>query len=254
MNRFWSTIKNWFIKMGSPPFFYRWSTTFSPWLALLAVIVFSAGLFWGLGFAPTDYKQGDVYRIIYIHVPSAILAELIYVLMAVCGFISLVWRAKIAGMLITSAAPIGAGFTFIALVTGSIWGQFTWGTWWVWDARLTSTLILFFLYSAIIGLHSSIENKTKADRAVSILAVLGVVIVPIIKKSVDWWQTLHQSSTFTLTSSPSMSPDMYQPLFVCVLGFSFLFIFMLTNSLRGEIIFRERDKLWVKNQFFGQEQ
>ena len=172
--------------------------------------------------------------------------------MAVGGFISMVWRAKIAGMLINSAAPLGAGFTLVALVTGSIWGKPTWGTWWVWDARLTSTLILFFLYAAIIGLHSSIENKTKADRAVSILAVLGVVIVPIIKTSGDWWQTLHQPSTFTLTSSPSMAPEMYLPLLVCVLGFYCLFVFMLSNSLRGEIISRERDKAWVKKQFFKQ--
>ena len=250
MNRVWSRIKNWLIAMGSPPHFYRWATSSLPWLAGLAVIVFCAGLTWGIGFSPTDYKQGDVYRIIYIHVPSAILAESIYIFMAISGFISMVWRAKIAGMLINSAAPLGAGFTLVALLTGSIWGKTTWGTWWVWDARLTSTLILFFLYAAIIGLHSSIENKTKGDRAVSILAVLGVVIVPIIKKSVDWWQTLHQPSTFTLTSSPSMSPDMYLPLLVCVLGFYCLFIFMLTNSLRAEIISRERDKSWVKKQFF----
>lgn len=250
MSKVLSRTKNWLIAMGSPPHFYKWATRSLPWLAGLAVIVFCVGLTWGIGFSPTDYKQGDVYRIIYIHVPSAILAESIYIFMAISGFISMVWRAKIAGMLINSAAPIGAGFTLVALLTGSIWGKPTWGTWWVWDARLTSTLILFFLYAAIIGLHSSIENKTKGDRAVAILAVLGVVIVPIIKKSVDWWQTLHQPSTFTLTSSPSMPPEMYLPLLVCVLGFYFLFIFMLTNSLRGEIISRERDKSWVKKQFF----
>ena len=250
MSRVLPRIKNWLIAMGSPPHFYKWATRSLPWLSGLAVIVFCVGLTWGIVFSPTDYKQGDVYRIIYIHVPSAILAESIYIFMAISGFISMVWRAKIAGMLINSAAPIGAGFTLVVLLTGSIWGKPTWGTWWVWDARLTSTLILFFLYAAIIGLHSSIENKTKGDRAVSILAVLGVVIVPIIKKSVDWWQTLHQPSTFTLTSAPSMSPEMYLPLLVCVLGFYCLFIFMLTNSLRGEIISRERDKSWVKKQFF----
>jgi|TARA_B110000438_G_C15818624_1_gene653162 heme exporter protein C len=247
MNKMWMTLKNWFIEMGSPPLFFRWATLFLPWLGVMAILSSVAGLLWGLGIAPTDYKQGDVYRIIFIHVPSAILGQSIYLLMAVFGFISLVWRAKIAGMLLISAAPIGAGFTLIALVTGSIWGKPTWGTWWVWDARLTSTLILFFLYVAIISLHSSLDNKTKADRAVSILSVLGISIVPIIKKSVDWWQTLHQPSTFTLTSSPSMTSDMYYPLLLCVFGFYCIFAFMLTNALRVEIISRERNKRWVKN-------
>jgi heme exporter protein C len=253
MNKLWSSFKSWLIAMGSPPLFYRWASAFLPWLGVLATITFTVGLFWGLGFAPTDYKQGDVYRIIFIHVPSAILGQSIYLMMAVFGFISMVWRAKIAGMLLIAAAPIGAGFTLIALVTGSIWGKPTWGTWWVWDARLTSTLILFFLYMTIIALHSSIENKTKADRTISILAVLGITIVPIIKKSVDWWQTLHQPSTFSLTSAPSMTADMYQPLLLCVLGFYLVFIFMLTNGLRAEIISRERDKNWVKKQFLNKE-
>jgi heme exporter protein C len=181
------------------------------------------------------------------------LGQSIYLMMAVFGFISLVWRAKIAGMLLISAAPLGAGFTLVALVTGSIWGKPTWGTWWVWDARLTSTLILFFLYAAIIALHSSLDNKTKADRAVSILSVLGIAIVPIIKKSVDWWQTLHQPSTFSLTSSPSMTADMYQPLLMCVVGFYLVFIFMLTNSLRAEIISREKGRNWAQKQFFRRE-
>jgi heme exporter protein C len=253
MNKFWSLIKNWFIAMGSPPSFYKWATTFLPWLGILAFLTFSLGLVWGIGFAPPDYKQGDVYRILFIHVPSAILGQSIYLMMAVFGFISLVWRAKIAGMLLISAAPLGAGFTLVALVTGSIWGKPTWGTWWVWDARLTSTLILFFLYAAIIALHSSLDNKTKADRAVSILSVLGIAIVPIIKKSVDWWQTLHQPSTFSLTSSPSMTADMYQPLLMCVVGFYLVFIFMLTNSLRAEIISREKGRNWAQKQFFRRE-
>ena len=239
-------IKKWLIEMGSPPLFYKWSTKILPWLFISAILILGIGLSWGLLFAPTDYKQGDVYRILYIHVPSAILGQSIFMFMAFCGFINVIWRAKISGMMLKSAAPIGVSFTLLALVTGSIWGKPTWGTWWVWDARLTSTLILFFIYAALIGLHSTIEDKTKADRAVSILSIVGLAIIPVIKKSVDWWQTLHQPSTFTITSSPSMSPDMYQPLLLCLVGFYLFFALLLTLNLRNEILERERTRNWVK--------
>ena len=244
-------IKKWLIEMGSPPLFYKWSTKILPWLFISAILILGIGLFWGLLFAPTDYKQGDVYRILYIHVPSAILGQSIFMFMAFCGFINVIWRAKISGMMLKSAAPIGVSFTLLALVTGSIWGKPTWGTWWVWDARLTSTLILFFIYAALIGLHSTIEDKTKADRAVSILSIVGLAIIPVIKKSVDWWQTLHQPSTFTITSSPSMSPDMYQPLLLCLIGFYLFFALLLTLNLRNEILERERTKNWIKQLLGG---
>lgn len=244
-------IKKWLIEMGSPPLFYKWSTKILPWLFISAMLILGIGLFWGLLFAPTDYKQGDVYRILYIHVPSAILGQSIFMFMAFCGFINVIWRAKISGMMLKSAAPIGVSFTLLALVTGSIWGKPTWGTWWVWDARLTSTLILFFIYTALIGLHSTIDDKTKADRAVSILSIVGLAIIPVIKKSVDWWQTLHQPSTFTITSSPSMSPDMYQPLLLCLVGFYLFFALLLTLNLRNEILERERTKNWVKQLLGG---
>ena len=244
-------IKKWLIEMGSPPLFYKWSTKILPWLFISAILILGIGLFWGLLFAPTDYKQGDVYRILNIHVPSAILGQSIFMFMAFCGFINVIWRAKISGMMLKSAAPIGVSFTLLALVTGSIWGKPTWGTWWVWDARLTSTLILFFIYAALIGLHSTIEDKTKADRAVSILSIVGLAIIPVIKKSVDWWQTLHQPSTFTITSSPSMSPDMYQPLLLCLIGFYLFFALLLTLNLRNEILERERTKNWVKQLLGG---
>ncbi len=244
-------IKKWLIEMGSPPLFYKWSTKILPWLFISAILILGIGLFWGLLFAPTDYKQGDVYRILYIHVPSAILGQSIFMFMAFCGFINVIWRAKISGMMLKSAAPIGVSFTLLALVTGSIWGKPTWGTWWVWDARLTSTLILFFIYTALIGLHSTIDDKTKADRAVSILSIVGLAIIPVIKKSVDWWQTLHQPSTFTITSSPSMSPDMYQPLLLCLIGFYLFFALLLTLNLRNEILERERTKNWVKQLLGG---
>ena len=247
MNKLWNKLKRWFIEMGSPPLFYNWSSKIIPWLGLLTLLVLLIGLYWGLFVAPMDYKQGDVYRIIYIHVPSAILGESIFIFMAICGFINVIWRAKISGMMLKAAAPIGMSFTLLVLVTGSVWGKPTWGTWWVWDARLTSTLILFFIYAALIGLHSTIEDKTKADRAVSILSIVGVAIIPVIKKSVDWWQTLHQPSTFTITSSPSMSPDMYIPLLVCLIGFYLFFAYMLTLNLRNVVIERESSKNWVKH-------
>ena len=251
MSKLWLMIKKWLIEMGSPPLFYKWSTKILPWLFISAILILGIGLFWGLLFAPTDYKQGDVYRILYIHVPSAILGQSIFIFMAFCGFINVIWRAKISGMMLKSAAPIGVSFTLLALVSGSIWGKPTWGTWWVWDARLTSTLILFFIYAALIGLHSTIEDKTKADRAVSILSIVGLAIIPVIKKSVDWWQTLHQPSTFTITSSPSMSPDMYQPLLLCLIGFYLFFALLLTLNLRNEILERERTKNWVKQLLGG---
>ena len=232
--------------MGSPPLFFNWSSKIVTWLGISAFSFLLLGLYWGLILAPPDYKQGDVFRILYIHVPSAIMGESIFIFMAFCGFINVIWRAKISGMMIKSAAPIGMSFVLLTLLTGSIWGKPTWGTWWVWDARLTSTLILFFIYMALIGLHSTIDDKTKADRAVSILAIVGLAIIPVIKKSVDWWQTLHQPSTFTLTSAPSMSAEMYQPLLLCVIAFYIVFAYLLTLNLRNEVIEREKSKNWVK--------
>ena len=232
--------------MGSPPLFFNWSSKIVTWLGISAISFLLLGLYWGLILAPPDYKQGDVFRILYIHVPSAIMGESIFIFMAFCGFINVIWRAKISGMMIKSAAPIGMSFVLLTLLTESIWGKPTWGTWWVWDARLTSTLILFFIYMALIGLHSTIDDKTKADRAVSILAIVGVAIIPVIKKSVDWWQTLHQPSTFTLTSAPSMSAEMYQPLLLCVIAFYIVFAYLLTLNLRNEVIEREKSKNWVK--------
>ena len=251
MNSLLNEIKNWLISMGSSPSIFRFISIVIPWLYIISLALLIISLSWGLLLAPSDYKQGDVYRIIYIHVPSAILGQSSFILMAIFGFICLVWRAKIAGMLLRSIAPVGASFTFLALVSGSIWGKPTWGTWWVWDARLTSTLILFFLYASIISLFSVIDRRQKADRAASILSVVGIVIIPIIKKSVDWWQTLHQSSTFSLSSSPSMTPDMYTPLLACVIAFYLVFILIVLNRLKVEIILRERSTNWVKQQFFN---
>ena len=223
------------------------------YVLFLFIIVLTIGLTEALFLSPEDYKQSDAVRIMYVHVPAAWTSLGIFSSLALLSIGSFIFKNKNFALISKSLAPSGFIFNIIALVTGSIWGKPTWGTWWVWDARLTSTLILFFLYAAIIALHSSLDNKTKADRAVSILSVLGIAIVPIIKKSVDWWQTLHQPSTFSLTSSPSMTADMYQPLLMCVVGFYLVFIFMLTNSLRAEIISREKGRNWAQKQFFRRE-
>ena len=236
MNRIWSGIKNWLIAMGSPPLFYRWATSSLPWLAGLAFLMFSAGLIWGIGFSPADYKQGDVYRIIYIHVPSAILAESIYILMAVSGFISMVWRAKIAGMLINSAAPLGAGFTLIALVTGSIWGKPTWGTWWAWDARITSMLILALFYAMYLISWRIYENEEKVFKISTIVTILGIINVPIIKFSVDWWNTLHQPASINILSKSSIHSSMLFPLLIMTASFALFSLLIFLMKYNTELI------------------
>ena len=218
-------------------------------LFYICLISLFIGLFFSLFLSPNDYQQGASVRIMYVHVPSAWLSLLTFFIMTIYSIIALAFRMPFGFIVNKAVAPIGAVFTLICIISGSLWGKPMWGTWWVWDARLTSTLILFFIYAAMIGLHSSIDDKSKADRAVSILSIVGIAIIPIIKKSVDWWQTLHQPSTFTLTSAPSMTPDMYQPLLVCVLGFYLMFAMLLTMNLRAEVIVREKNKSWVSKQY-----
>lgn len=203
------------------------------------------GTVWSLLFAPADYQQGNSFRIIYLHVPSAILAQSAYMLMAVAGAIGLIWKMKMADMVLKSAAPIGASMAVLALATGAIWGKPTWGSWWVWDARLTSMLILLFLYLGIMALNSAIENESTAAQASAVLALVGVVNIPIIKYSVEWWNTLHQPATFKLTEKPAMPPDMWLPLLVMVIGF-YCFAVSLMQRLRNEIIWRERRASWVR--------
>jgi heme exporter protein C len=175
-------------KFSSPPYFYAISGRMLPWLSMLLLGLLAYGLYGGLVLAPADYQQGDSFRIIYVHVPAAWMSLFIYMVMAVSGAIALVWRIKLAEIVAISSAPIGAGFTFLALATGSLWGKPMWGAWWVWDARLTSELILLFLYLGVIGLYGAIEDKRAASRAVAILALVGVVNIPIIHYSVEWWK------------------------------------------------------------------
>ena len=235
----------WFYRLGSPLWFYQTTTRWLPWLGLLAFILLTIGLVWGLGFAPQDAKQGNSFRIIYMHVPASFLALAGYFLMATAGAIGLIWKMKLSYMVMKAAAPIGAALTFLALFTGAVWGKPTWGSYWVWDARITSMLILLFLYFGVLALQYAFHNEEASNKASAILALVGTVNIPIIYKSVDWWYTLHQPSTIKLTSAPSMHPDMFQPLLVMILGFYCFYVVALCLFTRVEILRRERKTTWV---------
>jgi heme exporter protein C len=238
----------WFHKWGSPKWFYQISGRWLPWLSVAAVLLIATGLVWGLAFAPPDYQQGNSFRIIYIHVPAAMLAQSCYVLLAIAGLVGLVWKMKIADVALQSAAPIGAWMTAIALLTGAIWGKPTWGSWWVWDARLTSMLILLFLYFGVIALGNAISNRDSAAKACAVLALVGVVNIPIIKYSVEWWNTLHQGATFKITERPAMPAEMWLPLLLMVLGFYCFFGAVLLMRMRLEVLKREARASWVKEE------
>ncbi|SDS12184.1 heme exporter protein C [Halopseudomonas sabulinigri] len=235
-----------FHKLGSPKWFYEISGKLLPWLTAFSVLALMMGVVWGLVFAPQDYQQGNSFRIIYIHVPAAILAQSCYMMLAVAGIVGLVWRMKLADVALQCAAPIGAWMTFVALITGSIWGKPTWGTYWEWDARLTSMLILLFLYFGIIALRMAISNRDTAAKATAVMAIVGVVNIPIIKYSVDWWNTLHQPATFTVTEKPAMPVEMWLPLLVMVLAFYGLFALNLLLRMRLEVLRREHKARWVR--------
>ena len=236
----------WFHKFGSPPHFYRIAGRWIPWLTWIFLLLLAVGLYGGLVEAPPDYQQGDSYRIMFVHVPAAWMSLFIYVVMAVCGAIIIIWRMKLAEVVLISSAPIGASFTFLALVTGSLWGKPMWGTYWVWDARLTSELILLFLYLGIIGLHNAIDDKRTASRAVAILALVGVVNIPIIHYSVEWWNSLHQGPTVTKFDKPSIHWSMLLPLLLMALACQVYYLLALFHRCRAELLRRERNSKWVE--------
>ncbi len=211
----------------------------------LCIYVFS--IVWGLLFTPEDFVQGNSYRIMYLHVPASFLSQSLYIAMAVSSVTYLIWRVKLAAYLVIAIAPIGAMTTFISLISGSIWGIPTWGTWWQWDARITSTLILFIMYLGLISLHNSFSNYEKADKLLSWLVIVGAVNIPIIKKSVDWWSTLHQSASITLTQKPSIDPVMLYPLIGAIIGFFGLIVCLILMSSKNQIFIREKNKSWVKD-------
>lgn len=235
-----------FHKLGSPKWFFGISSTLMPWLLWMGVALLATGIVWGLGFAPKDYLQGNSYRIIFIHVPSAFLAQSVYIMMAVAGLVTLVWRMKLADVFVKAVAPVGAVLTFLALFTGAVWGKPTWGTWWIWDARLTSMLILLFLYFGVMALGAAISDEKSSARAVAVLVLVGVVNIPIIKYSVEWWNTLHQPATFKLTEKPSMPAEMWVPLLLSLLGLYLIFGWLAFLRMQTEILMREGRTRWVK--------
>lgn len=237
----------WFHRLGSPRWFYEKTSPWLPWLAVISIALIVTAAVWGLAFAPADYKQGNSYRIIYIHVPAAFLALAGYYIMAISGAVGLIWKMKLPFMVMKSAAPIGAILTFISLVTGSIWGKPTWGTWWEWDARITSMLILFFLYLGMIALQQAYQHRDTADKSSAVLALVGMVNIPIIYKSVDWWNTLHQPATIKFTSKSTIDPSMLYPLLIMVIGFYCFYALVLLLYTRVEILRRENRTQWVND-------
>ncbi len=235
---------NWF-KYAAPQRFYPLAGKLLPWCAAVAVLLCVAGLALGMFIAPTDAQQGDAYRIIYIHVPSAWMSMVIYLAMAFWAAIGLIFNARLAAMLATALAPSGALMTFIALWTGALWGKPTWGTWWVWDARLTSELVLLFLYIGFMSLHAAIDDIRRADRAAALLAIVGAVNVPIIYFSVTWWNTLHQGASVTVTKS-SMATPMLAGMLIMALAFWAYCIAVSLARLRVVILEREQHTQWVR--------
>lgn len=211
-----------------------------------AVATLLLGTVWGLAFTPPDYQQGDSYRIIHIHVPSAIWSMGAYSSMAIAAFIALVWQVKAAQWAVGAIAPIGAVFTVIALFTGAAWGKPMWGTWWVWDARLTSQLILLFLYLGVIALSGAFVDRQTGAKASALLAVVGVVNLPIIHFSVEWWNTLHQGATITKFSKPSIDPSMLWPLLISILAFGLLLAALTCLRLKTAILQNEQHRPWVR--------
>ena len=244
-------MSNLFHYFANPSRFSRLSKILSPWFFGLMLFFLFLGLWFALFSSPPDYQQGETVRIMYVHVPAAWMSLFIYVTMTILSIFSLIWRHPIADLLCKCSAPIGAIFTLIALVTGSIWGKPTWGTWWVWDARLTSVFILFLIYMGHIGIVRSIEDKEKGAKASAILTLLGAFNIPIIKFSVDWWNTLHQPASIIRSGGPSIHIEMLTPLILMALSFMFFyFAFVLINA-QSEIYSRRVKSIFLKNIKFN---
>lgn len=240
-DRFW----RWFHGFGSPARFDRFAKKATPWFAWSAAILFVIGIVGGLVFAPSDYQQGDSFRIIYVHVPAAWMALFTYVVMATAGAVTLIWRMKLADAVARASAPLGASFTIMALVTGMLWGKPMWGAYWVWDARLTSFLILLFLYLGYMALVSAIVDRRTASRAGAVLALVGVINLPIIHYSVEWWNTLHQGSTVVKLDGPSIDTSMLIPLIAMFFAYQLYYFAVMFMRVRNELLDSERRTRWV---------
>jgi heme exporter protein C len=233
-------------RYAAPQTFYPLAGKMVPWFAGLALLLAVAGLYIGFFVAPTDHQQGEAYRIIFVHVPAAWMSMLIYLVMAFWAAVGLVFNTRLASMLALGLAPTGALMTFLALWTGALWGKPTWGTWWVWDARLTSELILLFLYIGFMSLHAAIDDERRADRAAALLALVGVVNVPIIYFSVRWWNTLHQGASVSLNKAPSMATTMLTGMLVMALAFWMYSIAAALVRTRIIILEREHGARWAR--------
>lgn len=245
----WKTLKRWYHQLSSPRYFHGFSSALLPWLTPIAVLVLAVGLIWGLAFAPVERYQGNSYRIIYIHVPASSGALMGYIAMGVAGLVALVWRLKMAEVMLKALAPFGAVLATVSLITGALWGKPTWGTYWQWDARMTSMLILLFLYLGVIALQSAIRDPRQAARAASLLAVVGVINVVIVKYSVEWLNTLHQGATLKLVGTSSIAGPMKWPLLISMLGLWLLYAANVLMRARSELLSRERRSGWVRAMF-----
>ncbi|MSP51013.1 MAG: heme ABC transporter permease [Alphaproteobacteria bacterium] len=225
-------------RFANPARFGRIIAAILPWGAGASVLLLALGLYLALFVVPPDYQQKETVRIMFVHVPAAWMATMIYAVMALASAVALVWKHPVADLSAKAAAPIGAGFTFVALATGSLWGQPMWGSWWVWDARLTSVLILFFLYLGYIALWEAIDDPARAAKAAAILALVGAVNVPIIKFSVDWWNTLHQPASILKLSGSTIHASMLYPLLVMIAGFTAFFVTVLIIRMQRELAAR----------------
>jgi len=231
--------------LANPNRFLRLADAVLPWSVLLAAGLIGAGLYMGLVLAPADYQQGDTVRIMFVHVPSAWMAMFTYAIIAGASAVGLVWKQPLADIAAKSAAPIGAGFTLIALVTGSLWGKPMWGTWWVWDARLTSVLVLLFLYLGYMALWQAVEDPIRGAKAAAVLALVGAINLPIIKFSVDWWNTLHQPASVIRMDGPAIHSSILVPLLVMALGFTMYFVAVLLWRIKAEVLSRRIRSLRV---------
>jgi len=230
-------------RYANPAAFGRLSSQILPWTAGVSAILLGLGLYFGLFASPPDYQQGNTVRIMYVHVPAAIMSEVVYGLMAAAAAAGIIWKHALADLFVKAAAPLGAAFTFICLVAGSLWGKPMWGAWWVWDARLTSELVLFFLYLGYLALVDAFDDPQRGLRAGAILVLVGVVDLPIIKFSVDWWNTLHQPASLITMSGPKMDKSMLLPLFLMIGGFTTFFITVVLMRLESELLAR-RIRAW----------
>jgi heme exporter protein C len=237
----------WFHRLASPPHVYAFAQRWTKWFGALAALAMAVALYGGLVLAPADYQQKDAFRMVYVHAPSAWLSLMVYSTMAVAAAVALIWRMKVAHAAAAACAPIGAWFTVVALGTGMLWGKPMWGAYWVWDPRLTFELVLLFLYLGYMGLRAGIEDQSKADKASAVLAVVGVVNVPLVKYSVEWWNSLHQTPTVMKMGKPSMDLDMLWPLLLMFVAFALYFAAVLLTRLRAELLRRERNASWIKS-------